>query len=109
MHTLLRRVLLLMLCLALPFSALQSIAAPAAPCPMQASGMHKQTTPMGDCCTDQGKQCGKAGQQCQSASLLSMAPSTAPALPLSRPLLTLSSLELHPVQSPNGVWRPPRV
>jgi hypothetical protein len=109
MHTFLRRVLLLLLCLALPFSALQSIAAPAAPCPMQASGMSTLSNPAGDCCADHSKQCGKAGQPCQSASLLLMTLNTAPALPFSRPLLVMGSVELYSVQSVNGVWRPPRV
>jgi hypothetical protein len=109
MHILLRRVLLLLFCLALPFSALQAMAAPASPCAMQAGDMDKQMTPAGDCCADHSKPCGKAGQPCQSASLLLMALSTTPALPLSRPLLAMGSLEVFPVQSPKGVWRPPRL
>jgi hypothetical protein len=108
MHTLLRRCLLLLLCLALPFSALQSIAAPATPCPMQASGMSKATMLAHDCCAEHAKPCCPAGQHCQSANLLLISLSAAPALSLSRPLLAMSSVELHPVQSANGLWRPPR-
>jgi hypothetical protein len=98
-----------MLCLALPVSALQAMAAPVAPCAMQASDMGKQMSPAGDCCTDHSKPCGKTGQSCQSAGLLLMAPSTAPALRLSRPLLAMGGLEWFPVQSAKGVWRPPRL
>lgn len=71
--------------------------------------MSEQANQQQDCCSDHAKQCGKTGQQCQSASLLLMALSTAPALQLSRPPLTLSSVEVLPVPSTNGVWRPPRV
>ena len=128
MHTLLRYCLLL--CFALPFSALQAMAAPPAPCSMQASAVHDMQGLRGmssmratqdmqqmpssahDCCADHqqhSKQCDKTGQQCHSSSLLLMTLNSTPAPPLSRPLLMVSSLERPVVQSPNGVWRPPRV
>lgn len=137
MHTLLRYCLLL--CFALPFSALQAMAAPPAPCSMQASAVHDMQGLRGmssmhdmlpmlsmratqdmqqmpssahDCCADHqqhSKQCGKTGQQCHSSSLLLMTLNSTPAPPLSRPLLMVSSIERPVVQNANGVWRPPRV
>lgn len=111
MPTILRRCLLMLLCLALPFSALQSIAAPVAPCPMQASGISKAANPQDDCCDEQnqsGKQSCKTGQQCQSTNLLLMSLATPTPAPLTSPLLATASSELLPTKSPNGVWRPPR-
>lgn len=109
MNATLRRCLLILLCLALPFSALQTIAAPVAPCPMQASGIDQATNPQDDCCDEQGSKPGcKTGQQCQSSNLLLMSLATPATAPLTSPLLATASNEFIPAKSPNGVWRPPR-
>ena len=118
MNAILRRCLLMLICLALPLSALQTIAAPVAPCPMNTAGTAKMapatSTDAGqDCCqemgsaSEHGKPC-KPGQECRSASLL-QASTLKPAVTLSSPMLVSFSSDFLPAQTPSGVWRPPRV
>lgn len=111
-----RRVLLILLSLALPFNGWASVAV-VSPCPMQ-NGMsgHAPMPEMSEsCCVDHGKSIDKTGnpckpgQECQTGVLYVSA--TAPQTPsfprssLSAALPTLSRI----TAAPSSVWRPPRV
>jgi hypothetical protein len=111
-----RRVLLILLSLALPFNGWASMAV-VDPCPMQsAMADHGPMAQMKDsCCKDHDKSIGKAdkpckpGQECQSSALYVSATafqtSSLPRSTLSVPLPTLPAS----TAALSGVWRPPRV
>jgi hypothetical protein len=112
MNRLLRRCLLLLLCLTLPVSGLAVVQLPAEPCPMQADAMQMDDDQPHDCCEEKdqlptaGKTC-KTGQECKSGNMLQAS--------LGKPALSLPHLpaptlyrDFLPSGAPADVWRPPR-
>ena len=106
----LRCCLIFLISLALPLSGMAGIQSPIEPCPMKTTGM----TMMGDMnqdgdmssSADHGKSC-KPGQECRSASLLQVSLGKPATRLSSSQMLTIFSDSL-PIQTPSGVWRPPR-
>jgi hypothetical protein len=105
--------LVFLISLVLPLSGMAGVQVQATPCPMQAAGMAKMADSTADCCQDMGsssehgKPC-KSGQECKSASLLQVS-AVKPAVTLACPVVISLSSNLLPIQTPSGVWRPPRV
>ncbi|MDI3203313.1 hypothetical protein ACK3BE_30710 [Pseudomonas mandelii] len=106
----LRCCLIFLISLALPLSGMAGIQSPIEPCPMKTTGM----TMMGDInqdgdmssSADHGKSC-KPGQECRSGSLLQVSLEK-PATRLSNPQMLKIFSDSLPIQTPSGVWRPPR-
>lgn len=105
--------LVFLISLALPLSGMAGVQVQVNPCPMKAAGMVTMADTAADCCQDMGgpsehgKPC-KSGQECKSASLLQVATMNPP-VALSCPVVISLSSTLLPIQTPSGVWRPPRV
>ena len=80
---------------------------------MQTMGMAMMDGMGQDCChdmkspTEHGKPC-KPGQECKSGGMLQVSIFKPPVTVFSPLVLSLISDSL-PVQTPSGVWRPPRV
>ncbi|HGM5549862.1 hypothetical protein [Pseudomonas moraviensis] len=109
----LRLYLIFLISLALPFSGMAGVQAPTEPCPMQTMGMAMMDGMGQDCChdmkspTEHGKPC-KPGQECKTGGMLQVS-IIKPPVTLSSPLAASISIDSHPVQTPPGVWRPPRI
>jgi hypothetical protein len=109
----LRCCLIFLLSLALPLSGMAGIQAPTEPCPMKTAGMAMMGDMGQDCChdmkspSDHGKPC-KPGQECKSGSLLQVS-IVKPATRFSSPLVLSLFSDFLPIQTPSGVWRPPRI
>lgn len=109
----LRYCLILMLSLALPLSGMAGVQASTEPCPMEALGMAMMDDMGMDCCNDMknpaehGKPC-KPGQECKTGGMLQVSVSK-PAVTRSSPAIVAFARNSLPVQTPSGVWRPPRV
>lgn len=109
----LRFCIIFMISLALPLSGMAGVRAPTQPCPMKAMGMAMMDDMGMDCCNDMktasehGKPC-KSGQECKSGGMLQVSIFKPPVTVFSPVLLSFFSESL-PVQTPSGVWRPPRV
>lgn len=108
----LRFCLIFVISLALPLSGMAGVQAPE-PCPMKAMGMAMMDDMGMDCCNDMkspsepGKPC-KPGQECKTGGMLQVSIFKPPVTVFSPVVLSLISDSL-PVQTPSGVWRPPRV
>jgi hypothetical protein len=104
--------LIFLISLALPLSGMAGVQAPTEPCPMKTMGMAMMDGMGQDCChdmkspTEHGKPC-KPGQECKTGGMLQVS--------IIKPPVTLSSPSCCPspaipiVQTPSGVWRPPRI
>ncbi|WP_294167168.1 hypothetical protein [Pseudomonas sp.] len=109
----LRFCLIFMISLALPLSGMAGVQAPTEPCPMKTMGMAMMDDMGMDCCNDMkspsehGKPC-KPGQECKTGGMLQVSILKPPITVFSPVVLSFSSDSL-PVQTPSGVWRPPRV
>jgi len=109
----LRLCLIFLISLALPFSGMAGVQAPTEPCPMKTKGMAMMDGMGQDCChdmkspTEHGKPC-KPGQECKTGGMLQVS-IIKPPVTLSSPLAASISIDSHPVQTPSGVWRPPRI
>ena len=108
----LRFCLIFLISLALPLSGMAGIQSPIEPCPMKTTGMTLMGDMNQDCCldmsssADHGKPC-KPGQECRSGSLLQVSLEK-PATRLSNPQMLKIFSDSLPIQTPSGVWRPPR-
>jgi hypothetical protein len=109
----LRFCIIFMISLALPLSGMAGVQAPTEPCPMKTMGMAMMDDMGMDCCNDMkspsehGKPC-KPGQECKTGGMLQVSIFKPPVNLFSPVVLSFSSDSL-PVQTPSGVWRPPRV
>jgi len=109
----LRFFLIFMLSLALPLSGLAGVQAGAEPCPMKTMGMAMMDDMGMDCCNDMkspsehGKPC-KPGQECKTGGMLQVS-ILKPPVTIFRPEVISFFSDSLPVQTPSGVWRPPRV
>ena len=109
----LRFCLIFVISLALPLSGMAGVQAPTEPCPMKTIGMAMMDDMGMDCCndmkspTEHGKPC-KPGQECKTGGMLQVSIVKPPVTLFSPVVLSLISDSL-PVQTPSGVWRPPRV
>ncbi|BBP77338.1 hypothetical protein CCU68_25185 [Pseudomonas gingeri NCPPB 3146 = LMG 5327] len=110
----LRFCLLLVISLALPLSGMAGVRVSAEPCPMEMAGKTTMDGMGPDCCQEakngaieHGKLC-KPGQECKTASMLQVSV-IKPPISLSLPAVISFSSDLLPLQTPSGVWRPPRV
>jgi len=109
----LRFCLIFLISLALPLSGMAGVQAQTEPCPMKTMGMAMMDDMGMDCCNDMkspvehGKPC-KPGQECKSGGMLQVSIFKPPVTVFSPVVLSLISDSL-PVQTPSGVWRPPRV
>ncbi|MFW0754752.1 hypothetical protein ACN1C3_08355 [Pseudomonas sp. H11T01] len=109
----LRFCLIFMISLALPLSGMAGVQAPTEPCPMKTMGMAMMDDMGQGCChdmkspSDHGKPC-KPGQECKTGGMLQVS-IIKPPVTLSSPVVLSSSSDFLPVQTPSGVWRPPRV
>ncbi len=112
---LLRRVLLILLSLALPLNGWASVSL-ASPCPMQmvSTSAHAEMADMkGPCCTEHAKDqkqtsnpC-KSGQECQTGALyFASAPLQTASLPQTSSPVNLPIAQLT-ARAPAVVWRPP--
>ncbi|KJZ58645.1 MULTISPECIES: hypothetical protein [Pseudomonas] len=108
----LRCCLIFLISLALPLSGMAGIQAPTEPCPMKMAGMAMMDDMGPDCChdmkspTDHGKPC-KPGQECKTGGMLQVS-IIKPVTRLSSPLVLSLFSDFPPIQTPSGVWRPPR-
>jgi len=108
----LRLCLIFMLSLTLPLSGMAGVAASTEPCPMKTMGMTMMNDMGLDCCNDaksfieHGKPC-KPGQECKAGSMLQVLLFTPP-VPLFNPVVLSFFSDSLPMQTPSGVWRPPR-
>jgi hypothetical protein len=108
----LRLCLVFLISLTLPLSGMAGVQAPTEPCPMKTLGVATMDGMGMDCCNDlkspveHGKPC-KPGQQCKTGGMLQVS-IVKPAVALSHPIVLSFSSDFLPVQSPSGVWRPPR-
>jgi hypothetical protein len=108
----LRFCLIFVISLALPLSGMAGVQAPE-PCPMKAMGMAMMDDMGMDCCNDMkspteyGKPC-KPGQECKTGGMLQVSIVKPPVTVFSPVVLSFLSDSLS-VQTPSGVWRPPRV
>ncbi|QAY86802.1 hypothetical protein [Pseudomonas arsenicoxydans] len=109
----LRFCIIFMISLALPLSGMAGVQAPTEPCPMKTMGMAMMDDMGMDCCNDMkspsehGKPC-KPGQECKTGGMLQVS-IIKPPVTLSIPVVLSISGNFLPVQTPSGVWRPPRV
>lgn len=109
----LRFCIIFLLSLALPLSGMAGAQVPAEPCPMKTMGMAVMDDMGMDCCNDMkspsehGKPC-KPGQECKTGGMLQVS-IFKPAVTLSSPVELSFFSNFLPVQTPSGVWRPPRV
>ncbi|MHC8322456.1 hypothetical protein ACYZT4_17495 [Pseudomonas sp. GB2N2] len=109
----LRFCIIFMISLALPLSGMAGVQAATEPCPMKTMGMAMMDDMGMDCCTDMkspsehGKPC-KPGQECKTGGMLQVS-IIKPPVTLSIPVVLSISGDFLPVQTPSGVWRPPRV
>jgi len=109
----LRLCLIFMISLALPLSGMAGVQAPTEPCPMKSMGMAMMDDMGMDCCndmkspTEHGKPC-KSGQECKTGGMLQVTILKPPVTVFSPVVVSYPSDSL-PVQTPSGVWRPPRV
>jgi hypothetical protein len=109
----LRFCLIFMISLALPLSGMAGVQAPTEPCPMKTMGMAMMDDVGMDCCNDMkspsehGKPC-KSGQECKSVSILQVS-IFKPSVTVISPVVLSFFSDTLPVQTPSGVWRPPRV
>jgi len=111
----LRRILVILLSLALPLNGWAAIRL-ASPCPMQAvsASAHAEMAEMkGSCCNEHAKDLNKtsnpckSGQECQTGTLyFASAPVQTAALPRSTSLVILPVTRLA-ARMPATVWRPP--
>ncbi|MFS2069132.1 hypothetical protein ACEN9D_10275 [Pseudomonas sp. CT11-2] len=108
----LRCCLIFLMCFALPLSGMAGIQAPTEPCPMKTTGMAMMGDMDQDCCQDMstpaehGKAC-KPGQECKTGGMLQVSIAKPP-VTLFNPVVTTFFVDALPVQTPSGVWRPPR-
>ncbi|NBA98606.1 hypothetical protein [Pseudomonas sp. R5(2019)] len=108
----LRFCLIFMISLALPLSGMAGVQAPTEPCPMKTMGMAMMDDMGRDCCQDMkspsehGKPC-KSGQECKTGGMLQVSIGK-PGVTVSSPVVLSFSSDFLPVQTPSGVWRPPR-
>jgi hypothetical protein len=113
----LRRVLVILISLALPLNGWASIVVPSL-CPMQAvsASVHAEMAGMkGPCCTEHGKghkqtsnPC-KSGQECQTGALyFASAPLQTASLPPTSSPVNLPITQLA-ARAPAVVWRPPLI
>ncbi|NBF04095.1 hypothetical protein GV819_17555 [Pseudomonas sp. Fl5BN2] len=113
MKRILRLCLIFMLSLALPLSGMAGVQAPTEPCPMKTLGMSMMDGMGMDCChemkslADHGKPC-KPGQECKTGGMLQVS-LIKPPISLFSPIVLPLLSDALPVQTPPGVWRPPRV
>jgi hypothetical protein len=109
----LRFCLIFLISLALPLSGMAGVPASTEPCPMKTMGMAMMDGMGMDCCNDMkspsehGKPC-KPGQECKTGGLLQVSLFKPSATVFSPVVLSFFSDSLT-VQTPSGVWRPPRV
>ncbi|POA35606.1 MULTISPECIES: hypothetical protein [unclassified Pseudomonas] len=109
----LRFCLIFLISLALPLSGMAGVQASTEPCPMKTMGMAMMDGMGQDCCHDMkspvehGKPC-KPGQECKTGGMLQVSIIKPPVTLFSPVALSFSS-DFLPVQTPSGVWRPPRV
>ncbi len=109
----LRFCLIFLISLSLPLSGMAGVQAPTEPCPMKTMDMVMMDGMGLDCCqdmkssTEHGKPC-KPGQECKTGGILQVS-SIKPPITLSSPLVRSFSLDSLPIQTPSGVWRPPRI
>ncbi|OOG10916.1 hypothetical protein LOY55_12785 [Pseudomonas sp. B21-040] len=108
----LRFCLIFLISLALPLSGMAGVSAPAEPCPMKTMDMSMMGDMGMDCCQDMstapdhGKPC-KPGQECKTGALLQVS-IIKPPVNLFSPVIATFFADALPVQTPSGVWRPPR-
>ncbi|HEF4760751.1 TPA: hypothetical protein SAN82_003197 [Pseudomonas putida] len=108
----LRFCLVFLISLALPLSGMAGVQAPAEPCPMKTMGMQMMDDMGMDCCQDMsapsehGKPC-KPGQECKTGGMLQVS-IVKPPVTLFSPVVTAFFVDVLPVPTPSGVWRPPR-
>ena len=109
----LRFFLIFVISLALPLSGMAGVQAPTEPCPMKTMGMAMMDDMGMDCCNDMkspsehGKPC-KPGQECKTGGMLQVSILKPPVTVFSSVVVSFFRDSL-PVQTPAGVWRPPRV
>jgi len=109
----LRFCLVFLISLALPLSGMAGAQALVEPCPMKTMGMSMMGDMGKDCCQDMstasehGKPC-KPGQECKTGGMLQVSIAK-PGVNLFSPVVVTSFVSVLPVQTPSGVWRPPRV
>lgn len=109
----LRFCLVFLISLALPLSGMAGVQAPAEPCPMKTMGMSMMGDMGKDCCqgkgmpSDHGKPC-KPGQECKTGGMLQVFIAKPP-VTLFSPVVATYFVDVLPVQTPSGVWRPPRI
>lgn len=109
----LRFCLIFLISLALPLSGMAGVQAPTELCPMKTMGMAMMDDMGMDCCNDMkspvehGKPC-KPGQECKTGGMLQVSILKPPVTVFSPVVVSLISDSL-PIQTPSGVWRPPRV
>ncbi len=108
----LRFCLIFVISLALPLSGMAGVQAPTEPCPMKTMGMAMMDDMGMDCCndmkspTEHGKPC-KPGQECKTGGMLQVLIGKPP-VTLSNPVVLSFFSDFLPIQTPSGVWRPPR-
>ena len=108
----LRFCLIFLISLALPLNGMAGVSAPAEPCPMKTMGMSMMGDMGKDCCQDMstpsehGKPC-KPGQECKTGGMLQVS-IVKPPVTLFSPVIATFFVNVLPVQTPSGVWRPPR-
>ncbi|MFL1494647.1 hypothetical protein [Pseudomonas antarctica] len=108
----LRFCLIFLISLALPHSGMAGVQAATEPCPMKTMGMAMMDGMGQDCChdmkspTEHGKPC-KPGQECKTGGMLQVS-IIKPPITLSSPLVLPFPSHFPLVQTPSGVWRPPR-
>jgi hypothetical protein len=108
----LRFCLVFLISFALPVSGMAGVQAPAEPCPMKTRGMAMMVDMDKDCCQDlshpseHGKPC-KPGQECKTGGMLQVTIAQPP-ITLFSPIVASFFVDALPVQTPPGVWRPPR-
>jgi hypothetical protein len=109
----LRYCIIFMISLALPLSGMAGVQAPTEPCSMKTMGMATMDDMGMGCCNDMksrsehGKPC-KPGQECKTGGML-QASILKPAVTVFSPVVLSLLSDSLPVQTPSGVWRPPRV
>ena len=109
----LRFCLIFMISLALPLNGMAGVQAPTEPCPMKTMGMAMMDDMGMDCSndmkspTEHGKPC-KPGQECKTGGMLKVSILKPPVTVFSPVVVSYLSDSL-PLQTPSGVWRPPRV
>ena len=108
----LRFCLIFLISLALPLSGMAGVQASTEPCPMKTMGIAMMDGMGQDCCHDMkstaehGKPC-KSGQECKTGGMLQVS-IIKPPITLSSPIVPPFSSHFPLVQTPSGLWRPPR-